>query len=369
VRIAVLAPLISPIAEPQLGGSQALLADLARSLAERGHDVRVYAASGSRIDGVDVVDTGVQSDSLRATLFRAGTADELGATNARVATDGAARAAFGRVGSMIADDAPDVVHAHAFDAPAVDAAAGLGLPVLQVLHLPPHTGVAEAVRRATAAGAPFEVVTVSQAMRDAWGAEGVDAGVIRPGVPVGRVPWRDEPGAGALFAGRLSPEKGAPDAIEIAAEAGLPLTIAGPPYDDEHAREVADLAATAGAALAGPVERTRLWELMAASAVVLCPIHWDEPFGLVAAEAQCAGTPVVGYRRGALPEVVLEGVTGVLVEEGDRVAAAAAVHRALELDRRTIRRHAERDLGLESSVDEYEARSFELARVPRGAAR
>ncbi|HXJ65737.1 MAG TPA: glycosyltransferase [Actinomycetota bacterium] len=356
MRIAVLAPLVTPVAEPQIGGSQALLADLARGLAERGHDVRVYAATGSRIEGVDVVDTGVRPETLRATLFRADGGE--GAPGEAVE---AARAAFERAGSMIADDRPEVVHAHAFDAPAVDVAAGLGLPVVQVLHLPPDQSVADAVRTAVAAGGPFRVVTVSQAMRAAWAGAGVDAGVIRPGVPVDRVPWRAEPGSGALFAGRLSPEKGAPDAIAIAAEAGLPLTIVGPPYDEPHAREVAGLAAASGATMTGPVERERLWALMAASAVVLCPIRWDEPFGLVAAETQCAGTPVVGYRRGALPEVVLEGRTGVLVDEGNRAAAAAAVGTALAFDRGAIRRHAEDDLALRPAVDAFEARSIELA--------
>ena len=186
VRIAVLAPLVTPIAEPQIGGSQALLADLACGLAERGHRVRVYAASGSRIEGVEVVDTGVRAESLAATLFRA--------HGDGPAADDAAREAFERVGSMIADDRPDVVHAHAFDAPAVDVVAGLGLPAVQVLHLPPAAGVADAVRRA--ATGSVEVVTVSEAMRTAWAAAGVESRVIRPGVPVERFPGGPNPEPG-----------------------------------------------------------------------------------------------------------------------------------------------------------------------------
>ena len=355
MRIAVLAPLVTPIAEPHIGGSQALLSDLAVGLAGLGHAVRVYAATGSHIDGVDVVDTGVDAASLRATLFRADGAHADSSCTA-------ATEAFGAAAGMIAGDAPDVVHAHAFDAPSVEAVASLGIPWIQVLHLPPDSAVAGAVGRALAGGGPLAVVTVSEAMRSAWAAAGVGARVIRPGVPIERIPWRAGSSRGVLFAGRLSPEKGALDAIAIATDAGMPLTIVGYPYDDEHAAEVRRQAAEAGAAVLLPVPRERLWHHMGGAAAVLCPVRWDEPFGLVAAEAQSTGTPVVGYRRGALPEVVSDGVSGVLVEPGDGRAAALALRDAVRLDRAAIRRHAEERLGLGPAVAAYEAVSLELTR-------
>ena len=71
MKIAIMAPLVTAIREPQLGGSQAFVADLARGLAGRGHDVDVYAASGSRIDGVELIDTGVDPRALAGTLYRA----------------------------------------------------------------------------------------------------------------------------------------------------------------------------------------------------------------------------------------------------------------------------------------------------------
>ena len=135
-----------------------------------------------------------------------------------------------------------------------------------------------------------------------------------------------------LFAGHLWPEKGALDAIAIATGAGMSLTIVGYPYDDAHAAEIRRQAAEARAAVLRPVPRERLWHRMARAAAVLCPVRWDEPFGLVAAEAQSAGTPVVGYRRGALPEVVRDGVSGVLVEPGHWRAAARALRDAVRLD-------------------------------------
>ena len=88
--------------------------------------------------------------------------------------------------------------------------------------------------------------------------------------------------------------------------------------------------------------------------VVLCPAMWDEPFGLVAAEAQAAGTPVVAYRRGALAEVIVDGETGFLVDEGDVEAAAVAVHEALLLGRAACRRHAETRLDIGDMVRRLE---------------
>jgi glycosyltransferase involved in cell wall biosynthesis len=100
--------------------------------------------------------------------------------------------------------------------------------------------------------------------------------------------------------------------------------------------------------------RAELMRLMSRAAVVLMPVRWEEAFGLVAAEAQMAGCPVVGFRRGALPEVVDEGVGGFLVEPENEAALVPAIHAALRLDRTGIRDHALTTFGVGRMVDEYE---------------
>ena len=110
-----MAPLVTAIREPQRGGSQAFVSDLARGLTGRGHEVHVYAASGSEIPGVEVIDTGVDPRSLAATLYRASGAGQ----DSAAAAEGAFASAYGGV----RDGQYAVVHNHAFDAPAVRLAA------------------------------------------------------------------------------------------------------------------------------------------------------------------------------------------------------------------------------------------------------
>src|ERR1700685_1207944 len=113
MKVAIVAPQVSAIREPQGGGSQAFVSDLARGLAGRGHEVHVYASSGSEIPGVAVIDTGVDPGSLAGTLYRA--FGGVSASGAPAAAEAALAAAYEgvRAGRY------DVVHNHAFDAPAV----------------------------------------------------------------------------------------------------------------------------------------------------------------------------------------------------------------------------------------------------------
>jgi glycosyltransferase involved in cell wall biosynthesis len=191
----------------------------------------------------------------------------------------------------------------------------------------------------------------------------VDA-ILPPLVPTRAIRWSPSAGDGAVFAGRLSPEKGAIEAIEIARAAGVRIDVYGDSYDADYTRERIDPRRTdPDVALHRSVPRTDIWEVMARAAVVLCPARWEEPFGMVAAEAQACGTPVVAFRRGALDEVILDGVTGFLVAPGDIGAAAAAVTAAAELSRSRCREHAERDLDLELSLDAHEQLYARVARA------
>ncbi len=348
MKVAIVAPLVSAIREPQRGGSQAFVSDLARGLAGRGHHVHLYAASGSEVGGVEVIDTGIDHEALQATLYRAS-----GGAVAR--ESGAAERAFASVYDAARREAYDVLHNHAFDAPAVTLAATARAPVVHTLHLPPDAPVADALRHVARRHPPPTIAGVSSFQASAWRrVVPVDA-ILSPYIPTRLIRWSPTAGSGAVFAGRLSPEKGAAEAIEIALAAGIRIDVYGDSYDAEYTREQIDPRRGDPGVFVHPgVARTAVWEAMARATVVLCPARWDEPFGMVAAEAQACGTPVVAFRRGALDEIIVDGVTGLMIAPDDINAAADAVTRATELARSDCREHAERHLDLELSLDAHE---------------
>jgi len=319
----------------QLGGAQAFLSDLAIGLSQRGHEVLLYCAEGSEVPGVDLIEIPVAPGAEQA-LMMPGSTDE-------PSMSPVIRRAFALLFKDLRRRGADVVSQHAFDAEAIEMSDGL--PVLHTLHLPPISNrVLGEVLKSRAAFA-----TVSESCRRAWAEAGAgQVGVIRNGVPVFTV--EQVPiGQDALLAGRLSPEKGFEDGIAAARAIGLRPVVVGVPYDRSY--EI-DLSA---AVVLPPQPRSRLWQLMAGASVTLLPVHWDEPFGMVGAEAQMAGCPVAGYSRGGLVEIVEPGVSGFLSDPDDVNGLAEAALAATTLDRTAVRASAISRLGLDAALDAYEA--------------
>ena len=177
------------------------------------------------------------------------------------------------------------------------------------------------------------------------------------GVPMADYDFRpDVPEDAPLtFLGRIERIKGTHNAIEVARRTGRRLVIAGN-VPDEHRTyfeaEVAPHLDGEQIRYVGPVDDRQKNEMLGASAAFLMPIEWEEPFGIVMAEAMACGTPVIGTRRGSVPEVVEEGVTGFVCDEVD--AMVAAVGRLGELDRAATRARCEAFFSDTAIVDAYE---------------
>lgn len=178
------------------------------------------------------------------------------------------------------------------------------------------------------------------------------AATIYHGIDLSLFTFRAEPEDYLLFFGRMHPDKGAAEAIEIARGAGMPLVMAGPvqdeayfstrvsPHiDDKRVRYVGSV---------GPKERDRL---LGGARALLHPIAFAEPFGLSVVEAMACGTPTIAYPKGSMPEIIRDGVTGFLVP--DVQAAVRAVSRLGEISREACRREAQTRFSAERMVEDY----------------
>jgi UDP-glucose:tetrahydrobiopterin glucosyltransferase len=356
MRIALVAPLVSAIAQPYLGGAQALLADLARGLLQRGHTVTLFARDDSFVPGIDIEPVAVPGDVHPADFSRTSErpVDISFFTQANLFLD-----LFLKLQHRSTEF--DVIHVHAFDWPAYACSTLIrDVPVLHTLHLPAVSPeINTALHVLDQQGHPVTLITVSHACARTYLEYTPIDHVIYNGLDLDAIPFSPKPTKEAplLFAGRIAPEKGVEEAIEIAAMAGYRLLIAGGIYDRRYYEErIQPKLQTAGERVTylGQLERLALWKIMGQSLGLLFPIEWDEPFGLTAVEAMATGTPVIAYRRGALEEIVRHGETGFLVEEGERAHAAALVDDLFDIPRAHCRAHVEAHFALDEMINAYE---------------
>jgi glycosyltransferase involved in cell wall biosynthesis len=172
-----------------------------------------------------------------------------------------------------------------------------------------------------------------------------------------------------VFLGRIESIKGTHHAIRIAQGAGRRLVIAGNrvtqgPDAGYFEREVAPYVDGDQVSYIGPVDDAQKNALLGAAAAFLMPIEWDEPFGIVMAEALACGTPVIGFRRGSVPEVVRDGVNGFACATPEE--AVALVPRAAALDRGAVREDCAARFGHRVLTGQYEALYRRLVARSRG---
>jgi glycosyltransferase involved in cell wall biosynthesis len=155
-----------------------------------------------------------------------------------------------------------------------------------------------------------------------------------------------------LFFGRIHPEKGTAEAIEVAEQAGVPLTIAGIIQDDDYFEQFVEPKLDGDRIkYVGPVGRDLRNDVLGGARALLHLINFDEPFGFSIVEAMACGTPVIARRRGSMSEIVRDGENGYLV--GSIGEAVAAVRAAESIDRMAVRKSVEELFDSNRMVDEY----------------
>ena len=235
----------------------------------------------------------------------------------------------------------------------IDWARGDGVPMVTSQHVPPFGAMRAAVERARdAAGAVLTVTSARQLA--AWGAAaGGNMRVVHNGVDTDRWGPAARRTDRALWYGRITPNKGLVEAARAARDAGAPLDVAGIVEDEAYFREAMAFARGADVRYHGQLQGDALRDLVAQARAVLVTPMWDEPFGLVAAEALACDVPVIGFDRGALAEVVGEG--GRLVPAGDVAALAATLACDPPIAPGTCRARAVERFSLDAMLAGYEA--------------
>jgi glycosyltransferase involved in cell wall biosynthesis len=177
------------------------------------------------------------------------------------------------------------------------------------------------------------------------------AATIHHGIDLSQFTYSASGGGYLVFLGRIHPHKGTHHAIEVARRAGLPLVIAGIVHDDAYFRDVVEPQLDAQVSYVGPVGPHERDAMLGGAHALLHLIEFAEPFGLSVVEAMATGTPVIAFARGSLPELLVDGVTGYLVDDVE--SAVAAVGRIDALSRHDCRRHAETRFSAERMVADY----------------
>lgn len=323
MRVAIVSTPHVPSPPRGYGASELIAGLLAEGLQRRGHDVHLFACAGS---------TGMVSETRSVPEAR------LGET-------------FGRrelihVGHALhaARDC-DVIHNHCVAAgPAF--ASVIDRPFLTTLHY-----LCSSVHAFPHAA----YVAISNQQMEALPSVNI-LGRVYNGIDLQEYPLSRQRDDYLLFLGRFHPCKGADLAIHVAQRLGRRLVIAAPaPPDDQQAWFEQRIRPYLRGRIEwiGPVEGDAKAQLLGRAAATLLPIRWDEPFGLVAIESMACGTPPVGIRRGALPEIIVDGVTGFLVD--DPADLDNAVDRAADLDAAACRQRVEEHFTADRMVDAYVA--------------
>ncbi len=319
LRIAQVVPPIERVPPVGYGGTERIVDELIRELSRRGHEVTTFASGDSEIAGNHVV-------TIPRALRPAGLGDDplpwMVAT-VRAVLELAARGEF------------DVIHSH-LELMSVPLAAATPVPVIATFHgRMDHPALGRAL-----AGTSARLVAISA--HQASARPEMDWTVIHNGLSLDQSPFERRRDDALVFVGRVAPEKGIVEAIEVAQRVGRPLRIAAKigtlRSEREYHEEIflpALRAAGEDVTFLGELDGSARDELVAKSYATLMPGAWPEPFGLVAIESLACGTPVIARRVGALPEIVREGVDGFFGDDVQHLASL--VERADGLDREAIR--------------------------------
>lgn len=341
MRIALLAPLWKTVPPEKYGGSELVVANLAKGLSARGHEVTTFACKGSKVCGklIPVIPKPMYDIS--------GGFGWKGIMEYEFLS-------FFQLGKRIGNF--DVIHNHMGMHP-VALAPFVPVPFVTTLHssLPPDFPYL------TDAFKEYPFVSISNAQR-ALAPELNYAATIYHGIDVSAFkPRLKGKGNGFLFIGTLSKNKGVDIAVDTARKLGIALTIAGEIRKSDRPfleKKVFPYVDNKLIRFVGEADNRKKAGLFTDADALLFPSRWNEAFGLVMVEALACGTPVIALGNGAVPEVLRDGVTGFIAN--NRNSFIRAAKKSSAISRSACRREAEERFGIDSMAIEYEKLYFSL---------
>ncbi|MGE5827646.1 MAG: glycosyltransferase family 4 protein [Micromonosporaceae bacterium] len=332
LRVAMVVPPWYELPPAGYGGLEQVCAALVDALVARGHSVTLFGAGRSTGTLARFVPTVAQLQYER-----------LGQTLPELLH-------VARVNRLIGEGGFDVVHDHTVVGALTSGPRSI--PTIATIHSSPTGQLGECLSHVPRSVA---LVAISDAQRR-QGAGLPWFATVYNGLSVNGLA-KTRPSTGpVLWLARFNPEKGPDLAIRACAEAGLPLVLAGKvrePEEHRYLREVIEPMAGPDVEIVVNGERQRTDRLLARARCLLLPIRWEEPFGMVLIEAMAVGTPVVALNRGAVPEIVRDGVTGFICDEPEQLPAA--LRRVDELDPAACAEHVRANFSGELMASGYEA--------------
>ncbi len=331
MRIAQVAPLFESVPPKYYGGTERVVSYLTEELVRQGHEVTLFASGDS------VTEARLVAPCRRSLRLNAGCVDPM--------------AHHVLMLEQVFRDTErfDVIHFH------IDY---LHFPLARRHEVLPVTTLHGRLDVADLCSlyiefADMPVVSISNAQREPlpwinW------RGTVYHGLPENLYTFRNSPGSYLAFLGRISPEKCPDVAIEIAKRLGMPIKIAAKvdKVDQEYFEEfIKPLLSDSLVEYVGEISEGEKDEFLGNAYALLFPVDWPEPFGMAMIEAMACGTPVIAKRRGSVPEVIEDGVTGYIFE--DLEEAVKAVERISTLNRKRCREVFERRFSARRMAQDY----------------